>query len=119
MLSGADTPDWELESRSAKIFVALGAKGLPILREAMRSDSHVDGPGGPYWIITPKVTDLLVRIGNDAIPCLLDALNDEHPHVRKYSAKALKRITGQSLRADYETWRDWWREYGILEGSRE
>ena len=51
----------------------------------------------------------LGRIGNEqAIPALIEALNDTSDDVRWFSSWSLRNITGEDYGPSYETWSDWW-----------
>ncbi len=51
----------------------------------------------------------LGRIGNEqAIPALIEALNDTSDDVRWFSSWSLRNITGEDYGPSHETWSDWW-----------
>jgi hypothetical protein len=56
----------------------------------------------------------MVRIGEPAIPALLDALNDDFDRASGNASRALKRITGQDFGTDYAAWRAWCLKTGKL-----
>ena len=53
----------------------------------------------------------LGRIGDEqAIPALIEALNDTSEDVRWFSSWSLRTLTGEEFGPDYDTWSDWWAE---------
>jgi hypothetical protein len=55
----------------------------------------------------------LGRLGNEqAIPALIEALNDTSEDVRWFSSWSLRTLTGEEFGPDYDTWTDWWAEHG-------
>ena len=53
----------------------------------------------------------LGRIGDEqAIPALIEALNDTSEDVRWFSSWSLRTLTGEEFDPDYDTWSDWWAE---------
>jgi len=51
----------------------------------------------------------LGRIGDEqAIPALIDALNDTSEDVRWFSSWSLRTLTGEDFGPDYDTWSTWW-----------
>ena len=89
------------------VFISLGPKAIPVLRELLGSYGHVDGPGGPDYFVTNEVAEILAEIGRPSVPALIDALNDEMSHVHAPAAEALQRLTGEDFGIDYDAWRDW------------
>ncbi len=77
------------------------------IRPILAYYEHIDGPERPHWTVSPHAADFMVKIGEPAIPALLDALNDKYPHARKFAAAALQRITGQDHGTQYAQWRQW------------
>lgn len=90
------------------VFISLGPKGLPVLRASLSSYSHADGPGGPHWSVTPHMAAVMVKIGDPAVPCLIEALTDQYSHVRASAGEALQELTGQELPSTFEVWAQWW-----------
>jgi len=60
----------------------------------------------------------LGRIGDEqAIPALIDALNDTSEDVRWFSSWSLRTLTGEDFGPDYDTWSAWWAKHdGGAEG---
>ena len=97
--------------RSEQAMAALIEMGGPLVAAALRPQlanySHGDRADGPHFFVSERVADIMVRLGDTAIPALLDALNDERDHAHGFAAKSLSRITGQDFGTNYTRWRKW------------
>ena len=100
--------DAKVRSQAAASLIKLGESGVWHLRRHLPDRSHGSGPGGPYFFVTERASDLLVRIGKPAIPALIDALCDEYQHGRDFAAKALQKITGETFGPEYDRWKTWY-----------
>jgi HEAT repeat protein len=111
MLILADRRDPGDQERSEKATAALLKMGGPLVASALRPElankGHGDAVGGPRFFVSERVANVMVRLGDAAIPALLDTLNDEMDHAHEFAAKALSRITGQDFGTDYARWRQW------------
>jgi HEAT repeats len=60
----------------------------------------------------------LGRIGSEqAIPALIDALNDSSEDVRWFSSWSLRTLSGEDYGPDFDTWSNWWADHeGAVEG---
>gem|GEM_PF-1160375 len=78
--------------------VALGNLGegsvIPVLKERMKNSGHGDGlpPGCPHYEQAEQAAQALARIGEEAVPVLLDALDWQYEHTADYAALALGEI---------------------------
>jgi HEAT repeat protein len=79
--------------------------GLPNRAHAMRGSIEE-----PFYFVAERASDILSRIGDPAIPALIDALCDEYvyPQNRRFAGQALQKITGQTFEPDYEKWKSWY-----------
>jgi HEAT repeat protein len=93
---------------------AAGAKGLAPLEMYARELKDKD-PRNRF-----EAARRLKKSGEAAVPCLLDALEDEAPAVREEAAKSLKAVTfyyvefkpegtDEERRAAAGKWREWWK----------
>ena len=117
LAAGASDPQTarKMESVLWKLGPTLAAS---VLRGQISSTRHVDTGMGPAYEISRRAGELMARIGEPAIPALLDALNHKHGHARGSAARALKQITGQDLGTNYAPWRRWCLRTGKLSSSR-
>lgn len=99
-------------SEALQALAALAPKSFGVLREVLTSRGHADGLQGPVHFTQPKVAELLVDLGEQSIPVLLDALLDQNREVSYIIVDALHRLTGQDFGSNYELWRDWYQEEG-------
>ncbi|HEY2841241.1 MAG TPA: HEAT repeat domain-containing protein [Pirellulales bacterium] len=80
----------------------------------LRATADVSAPAGPgftmptfqmpgmahrAWTVKETAVDALARIGNMAVPALIDALNDPNPDVRVEAARSLARMGDQGKAA--------------------
>ena len=95
------------EKAAAALIKMGGSLVVAALRPQLANYSHADGPRGPRFFVSERVSNVMVRLGDVAIPALLDALNDERDHAHAFAAGALSRITGKDFGTDYTRWRKW------------
>ncbi|MBI5115093.1 HEAT repeat domain-containing protein [Candidatus Poribacteria bacterium] len=71
----------------------------------------------PYPVARRTAAHSLGEIGNkEAVPTLIDSLEDSNHYVRSASLVALNRITGADLGPSKKTWSSWWAQRrGLLE----
>lgn len=100
--------DPSTRAQAADALVKLGDSAVWHLRRQLPNYSHADGPEGPAFLISQRACELLSQIGEPAVPALIDALCDEYPHSRRFARQALGRITGETLDAQYDDWKNWY-----------
>jgi len=97
LLSEAQPGSWQQRC----LAVALGNLGdaevIPILKECMKTSGHGDGlaPSCPHYFQTEEATEALARIGEPAVPVLLEALDWRYEHTADYACLALAEIGDQ------------------------
>ncbi len=103
----SDITDPNLRNEATKTMLKLGESSIWNLRLTLSSTGHEESP----YLIFPaseRARDILTKIGEPAIPALIDALCDEQQHCRNFAAQALQKITGETFGADYEKWKSWY-----------
>jgi len=92
LLSEAQPGSWQ----QRYLAVALGDLGdgsvAPILKECMKAGLHGDSPSGAHYMQTEEAAQALVRIGEPAVPVLLEALDWRYEHTADYACLALAEI---------------------------
>ena len=96
----------EMRSKASEALVKIGAPAIGVLREQLSSYGHFDGPT-TWYFVSERAADILKRIGEPAVPALIDGLCDKYEHTRKHALQALQELAGQTYGPDYELWRDW------------
>jgi hypothetical protein len=151
------SPDFEVRTRAARTLVAAGDRSLPALGRAgelpvpvagglevsatrsvveavlaegpvERAEEHL---GSPWSNVRRAAAEELGRRGHwDAIPRLIERLDDPDADVRAASAESLRRLTNQFLgyrataslgrrRDAADRWRAWWSREGRLARTNE
>ena len=106
---GFDDADTEEHAKAAKVLVLIGKPIVNYIRRHLPSTAHGDHPRtGPDYIVTKRASILLARIGEPAIPGLIDALLEYPGHPQRHVARALRSITGKDYGQSFEKWRTWY-----------
>ena len=69
-------------------------RGLQATVDPAASDSAKSGSSSPYrsWSIKETAVDSLARIGEPAVPVLIQSLSDPDPELREQAARAIARM---------------------------
>jgi len=101
--------DPTMKQKAVELVVSLGAAAVPELRKCLRSGAHRDMRGGiPEYYEAQDAAGMLQRIGEPAIGCLVQGLDDTR--ARQAVAEVLWKLTGQKLDWTYDAWSKWFRE---------
>ena len=96
-------------AKAAEAVVSIGRPAINFLRRLLPSSAHGDNFfKGPQYYVTEGASRLLTRIGEPAVPALVDALLEYDGHSRPYVIEALKTITGEDHGQSPEKWRAWY-----------
>jgi hypothetical protein len=104
--------DPNVRAKATEATLNIGGPTVWYLRLGLPNKAHANRglPEGPFYFVAERARDILSRIGEPAIPALIDALCDEYvyPQNRLFAAQALQKITGQTFEPDYEKWKSWY-----------
>ena len=96
--------DAEVQKASRNALITLGVDYVSVLA------GRLEDPDPEVRELAAETLGLAGRKAMDAVPLLIDALDDDSPRVRFTVFWALEKITGEALGMDPQDWRQWWDE---------
>lgn len=95
--------DETVANASRDLIPELGAEVVPFVLQSVRVD-----PGDRGCLTSYPLKRTLAEVGMDAVPALIEGLEEGDACMGTYAHDVLVAITGQDFGKDAAAWRDWW-----------